>query len=115
MKTVSVDITDAGTHVLTLDGEFDLSNAAHVDHAIHEALEGTGVDVVVDLRGVRFLGSTTMSVLLRSLLKADSHGNTLVLVRPNARVWRVFVITGVSNHFRSFASLKEALAGIQPR
>jgi anti-anti-sigma factor len=115
MTTVSADITGAGTKVLTLDGEFDTSNSGNVEDAIHAALEGAGADVVVDLRGVRFLESKMVAALVGGLHQAEAQSSSFVLVRPNPRVWRVFVITGFSNRFRNFASLNDALAGIPPR
>jgi anti-anti-sigma factor len=57
--------------VLILDGEFDRSNAAQFEQALNQALRAGGRHVIADLRGVSFLDSTMLGVLLRGI----GHGN----------------------------------------
>jgi anti-anti-sigma regulatory factor len=44
-----------------------------------------------------------------------ARGARLALIRPNATVWRVFVLTGLSHSFHSFGRLDEALASFALR
>jgi anti-anti-sigma factor len=67
-------------------------------------------DILVDLRGVSFLDSTMLQLLLREMGRANERGTGFALIRPNALVWRVFVLTGLSQHFVTHASLHEALS-----
>ena len=102
--------------VLTLDGAFDRSNAAQVELALGDAVDADRQQLVIDLRGVSFLDSTMLRVLLiQGLGDTAARGAQLALIRPNATVWRVFVLTGLSPSFHSFGRLDEALASFALR
>src|SRR5215211_573052 len=107
----------AGDHseVLMLDGDFDRSNAAQVEVALGDAIDAGRPQLVVDLRGVSFLDSTMLRVLIRGLGDTVAGGGQLALIRPNVTVWRVFVLTGLSHAFPAFGRLDEALASFGPR
>ena len=98
--------------VLMLDGAFDRSNAAQVKLALRDAVDAAKPQLVIDLRGVSFLDSTMLRVLIQGLGDTAARGAQLALIRPNATVWRVFVLTGLSHSFNSFGRLDEALAGM---
>ena len=69
--------------VLTLDGAFDRSNAALVEFALGDAVDADKRQLVIDLRGVSFLDSTMLRVLLQGL------GETVAMPVPFAREpWR---------------------------
>lgn len=93
-----------------LDGDFDRSNTAQFELALDQALDAGRPQLVVDLRGVSFLDSTLIRALIRGLGQAAAHGGQLALIRPNATLWRVFVLTGLSHNFPAFARLDDALA-----
>jgi anti-anti-sigma factor len=101
--------------VLMLDGAFDRSNAAEVEFALGLAVDAAKPQLVIDLRGVSFLDSTMLRVLIQSLGDTVTRGAQLALIRPNASVWRVFVLTGLSHSFHSFGRLDEALASFALR
>src|SRR5215217_907232 len=96
--------------VLMLDGAFDRSNAAQVELALGDAVDADKPQLVIDLRGVSFLDSTMLRVLIQSVGDMAARGGELALIRPNATIWRVFVLTGLSHTFHSFGRLDEALA-----
>jgi len=98
-----------------LDGAFDRSNAAQVESALGDAIDADKRRLVIDLRGVSFLDSAMLRVLIQGLGGMAARGGQLALIRPNATVWRVFVLTGLSHSFRSFGRLDEALASFALR
>jgi anti-anti-sigma factor len=101
--------------VLMLDGAFDRSNATEVESALADAIDGDKPRLVIDLRGVSFLDSTMLRVLIQGMGDTAARGAQLALIRPNATVWRVFVLTGLSHTFYSFGRLDEALASFPQR
>jgi anti-sigma B factor antagonist len=105
---VSSDVVGEHTEVVTLDGEFDMSNAADVEQRLSAAFASEQANIVVDMRGVRFLDATMLKVLLRGRTRAKERGTRFALIRPNALVWRVFVLTGLSDCFPTYPSLREA-------
>jgi anti-anti-sigma factor len=98
-----------------LDGAFDRSNVAQVELALGDAIDADKPQLVIDLRGVSFLDSTMLRVLIQGLGDTAARGGQLALIRPNATVWRVFVLTGLSHSFHSFGRLDEALASMGVR
>jgi anti-anti-sigma factor len=98
-----------------LDGAFDRSNAGQVELALGDAIDADKPRLVIDLRRVSFLDSTIIRVLIQGLGDTAARGAQLALIRPNATVWRVFVLTGLSHSFHSFGRLDEALASFALR
>jgi anti-anti-sigma factor len=96
--------------ILTLDGDFDRSNAAQFERALDDALDAGTPQVIVDLRGVSFLDLTMHGALVRGLGDAVAHGDQVAVIRPNPVVWRAFVLTGLSHNFSAFGRLDDALA-----
>ena len=72
--SVSSDVVVGGTEILTLEGEFDLSNCAEFERRLSEASEPEQTDILVDLRGVSFLGSTLLHALVSGLSRANERG-----------------------------------------
>ena len=101
--------------VLMLDGAFDRSNAGQVELALGDAIDADKPQLVIDLRGVSFLDSTMLGVLIQGRGDTAARGGQLALIRPNATVWRVFVLTGLSQSFHSFGRLDDALASFGVR
>src|SRR3954470_4230285 len=106
--SVSYDVVAAGTEIIALDGEFDLTNSADIEQRLSAASGPEPADILVDLRGVSFVDTTTLHVLVRGLARANERGTGFALIRPNPLVWKVFVLTGLSTRFLNYSSLHEA-------
>ena len=101
--------------VLILDGEFDVSSAARFERAIDDALDSGRPHLIVDLRGVSFLDSRMLLALIRALKQARARDAELALLHPNPHVWRLFVLTGLSEGFLVFRQLADAVAALESR
>jgi anti-sigma B factor antagonist len=55
--------------------------------------------VVLDMRGVEFMDSTGLRVLLRAQAESDLNGHTLTLRQPTPTVRRVMEITRTLERF----------------
>jgi anti-anti-sigma factor len=88
-----VEVTDDGsTVVLALRGELDLATVGLVRDAYARRCEGRA-HVVVDLRGLEFMDSSGLRVLLE--LQAAADGQDIRFVPPGERVGRLLDMTGV--------------------
>jgi len=96
--------------IIALEGEFDLSNVRHLEHAIEHGIDAGACDFIADLSEVDFLDGRSVHVLLDGWKRAARRNGRFVLVSPSARIWRVLVLIGVSRTFATFASRQEALA-----
>jgi anti-sigma B factor antagonist len=90
----------AGRHVVSVDGELDLTAAPDLRDAIHAAIDAGAVTVVVDLNEVTFIDSTAIGVLLGARERLRRSGCALEIVCGEPNVVRILEIVGM----RSVAS-----------
>jgi anti-sigma B factor antagonist len=87
-------LSGAGDALIALAGELDLSGAPALDQEIEELSRRAEVQrVVLDLRGLEFLDSSGLRVVALAERRLSAGGRSLVLVRGNENVQRVFEIT----------------------
>jgi len=96
--------------IVSLAGEFDLSNAGDIERAIERGVEAGANDFIADLSEVDFLDGRAVHALVDGWKRAARRNGHFVVVDPPARVWRVLVLVGVSRTFRAFPTRQEALA-----
>jgi anti-sigma B factor antagonist len=96
--TCDVAGTD-GLVSLRLGGELDIATVRVVEQRLREALDGGGRRLVVDLRGLEFMDSTGLTLLMRWAIGSQRDGYELALVRGEDRIQRLFELTGLSAHF----------------
>jgi anti-anti-sigma factor len=85
-------VSGDGTLTLTLDGELDMLTSPRLAERLAEA-RGAGTDAVVDLRGVRFMDSTGLRIVLDAHFEAAHSGCALALIQGPPHVRRVFEVT----------------------
>ena len=85
-----------GALVVTLAGELDLATADDVESAVVGPVAG-GRHVLVGLRGLEFMGSRGVRVVVAPPAAAQEGGGRLTIVRPPAggAVARVLEISGL--------------------
>jgi anti-anti-sigma factor len=77
-------------------GDLDLATAPILEAQVTELREAGFGRIVVDLRGLRFIDSSGLHLLVRCDQEVRRHGAALELIRGSAPVQRVFEITGLS-------------------
>ena len=108
----SSDKLGESTEVLTLDGVCNLSTARAVERGILAALEDGRTAIIFDLRGVSSLGSATLHMLFRGLIRAKGRSASLSLVRPNTYVWDFVENSGLDQAFQTFLDLEHAFLNV---
>jgi len=92
-----LETTRIGDHdVVVAAGEIDLASATRVELALEPFV---GQPVVLDLRGVEFMDSAGLKVLLHQRSRLQESGGHLRLVVGNGAVGRLLELTGVSDAF----------------
>jgi anti-sigma B factor antagonist len=81
--------------VVTVHGDIDLSEAGELRAVLNDAASGTHRSVIVDMSGVRFIGSTGMGVLVELHHRLADVGRRLVVHEPSDKIRRAFEIAGV--------------------
>lgn len=85
--------TDAGTVVLTLQGEVDIATVGTLASRLSDVCDRAG-DVTVDLRRVDFLDCLGLRVLLEQHERSAQRGFRIDFVQGPTPVRRVFELTG---------------------
>lgn len=78
---------------LTLAGEVDLADVDELASALEPHVHRGG-DITLDVSGLRFMGSSGVQVLIRTLLSLEGRGR-LVLVHPAGGVRRLIEVMGL--------------------
>ena len=99
-----------GAIVVEVGGEVELHSAPQLREELHRVCEAGNSCIVVDLTGVSFIDSTGLGVLIGGLKRARARGS-LSLVCPQHKVRRVFEITGLTNVFKIWNTVDEAISG----
>jgi len=97
--------------VLAVTGEVDVYTAPRLRERLVELASEGKRQIVVDLEGVEFLDSTGLGVLVGGLKRLRSHDGDLELVCTQARILKVFEITGLTKVFSVHDSLDAATTG----
>jgi anti-sigma B factor antagonist len=94
---LALETARIGSHdVIVASGEIDLASAPRME----SALEGfSAQDVVLDMRGVAFMDSAGLKVLLSQRKRLHDSGGTLRLVLGEGPVLRLLELTSVTDAF----------------
>lgn len=84
--------------VVTLSGELDLVAADRLARCLEHAIVNVR-SVVVDLRGLAFMDSAGLGVLVRAQARATKTGCRLILVRGPLQIDRLLELTGLESRF----------------
>jgi len=107
---LDVDPDRNGWSVLSVRGEVDVYTAPRFRERLIELVSEGKHRIVVDLEGVDFLDSTGLGVLVGGLKRLRSHDGDLALVCTQARILKVFEITGLTKVFSIYDSVDAAVA-----
>ena len=94
---------------LALAGEFDLSNATQVEDALKEIESERPSLLVLDLRGLTFMDSTGLRVMVSADARARDDSRRLAVVQGPESVHRVFRITGLDDHLEMVETPEAAM------
>jgi anti-sigma B factor antagonist len=96
--------------VVEVEGEIDVSSADVLRDHLAQLLERDRTDLIVDLRGVRFMDSTGLGLLVGTLKKVRLAGGRLQLVIDSERLLKVFRITALLQVFTVHETVEAALS-----
>jgi anti-sigma B factor antagonist len=107
-----VDVSRRGRwSVVEVGGEVDVATAPRLREKLISLVNDGSYHIVVDLGAVDFIDSTGLGVLISGLKRVRTHDGELVLVCTEARILKVFEITGLTKVFPVYGSVDDAVAG----
>jgi anti-anti-sigma factor len=103
--------TEDRASVLAITGELDLSSGPELEKHLAEAFRSDAKQVIVDLRGLEFIDSTGLSVLVKANQQAQEAGCGFGIVNGGTQVRRLLSLTGVTERLRVADEPEELLSG----
>lgn len=98
--------------IVEVSGEVDVYTAPRLREALLDLVDSGHHNVVVDIRGVEFLDSTGLGVLVGGLKRVRQHEGSIQLVCTQERILKIFRITGLTKVFVIPATVEEALTNV---
>ncbi len=96
MALLEVDTHEEnGTIRVALLGELDISSAPRVEEEIERLEAARPAVLVLDLRGLAFMDSTGLRLIVGADARAREQGRRLAVVRGPEVVHRIFTVTGL--------------------
>ncbi|MBW8482488.1 STAS domain-containing protein [Actinomadura parmotrematis] len=101
-----------GRALVELRGELDVATAAELRVRLRTARREHGENLVLDLRGLEFMDSDGLAVLVRCYKAVTAAGGSLTLAGPRPVVRRTLEVTGLHRRMTVVDTLAEALAPV---
>jgi anti-sigma B factor antagonist len=90
---------DGDVPVIAVSGEIDVATAPQLRETLQGVISRGKTTIVLDLLGVTFLDSTALGVLVGALKRCRDAGGDLQVVVAEARILKIFEITGLTSVF----------------
>ncbi len=83
-----------GKMVATLEGEMDTAAAVEAEKVLKPLYQSEGKDIIIDCKGLEYIASSGLRILLSILKGAKATGSRVVLRSVNDDIKNVFSLTG---------------------
>jgi anti-anti-sigma factor len=94
--TVSAAREGDGVRVV-LAGELDIGSAPEVEQVLRKVESDGATTLTIDLRGLTFMDSTGLRMLVAADKRAKDEGRSLRIIRGPAPVQRILDLTGLGD------------------
>jgi anti-sigma B factor antagonist len=101
--------TEGRATVVAVTGELDLASSPELEQRLEQFYASESELLVIDLRGLEFMDSTGLSVLVSAHHKLIDAGRRLIIVRGPQQVQRLLDLTGVAERLELVDTPDEVL------
>lgn len=95
--------------MIVVSGELDLATSPALEQELKRAEESDAVLLILDLRGLQFIDSTGLSILIKAHQQAEASGRRFAVVRGPSQVQRLLGLTGLEERLELVDSPEELL------
>jgi anti-sigma B factor antagonist len=101
--------TEGQATVVAVTGELDLASSPELEQRLERFYASDSKLLVIDLRGLEFMDSTGLSVIVGAQQKLIDAGRRLIIVRGPQQVQRLLDLTGVAERLELVDTPDEVL------
>ncbi|RJL30420.1 STAS domain-containing protein [Bailinhaonella thermotolerans] len=110
--TIDTELDQPPVCVLYLSGELDYNTAPRLNQAIETARASGCRHLIADLTDLDFCSSSGITAFLAARKALHAQGGTLALAGLNARLDRIFRLTGLTRAFPIYPTAADARAAV---
>lgn len=88
-------------------------DASSLNSQLHELVEAGNKQVVIDMRGVEFMNSSGLGLLIGGVSAMKSAGGALKLANTSEKIAGLIKITKLSSLFETYPSVDAAVASFK--
>lgn len=100
MDSISFNRERVGdVEICHISGKLDSNTASVVEKNLRDAINSGNKKIVLDLRGLEYLSSAGMRVLLQANKRIEASHGEMVLSALNGKVLEIFAIAGLDHFF----------------
>lgn len=89
-----------GKYIATLEGEMDTAAATEAEEVLKPLYASGGKEVIIDCKGLEYIASSGLRILLSILKGAKASGSKVVMRGVNDDIKNVFKLTGFISIFQ---------------
>jgi anti-anti-sigma factor len=110
MTQPKIAITNVGSHtVLALGESVTYQNCAEFEASIQKVIGGNQIAIIFECKGVNFLDSKALEMLLRIQEVIKERGRQMKIVGLNATCQDILIATRLINQFHTYQEIQEAI------
>lgn len=87
-------VRDGARQILNARGQLDFASAWRLEQELRRAEATDAREILVDLRGLEFIDSAGMEVVIHAAARTRLHGQELMILSPPDHVQRCFEPSG---------------------
>jgi anti-sigma B factor antagonist len=103
MTKFAIDTTDCVR--VQVSGDLDLCTCSELRSELIRLIDQGTKHLILDMRGVQFMDSSGLVVLIHSRKRVAEVGGTFALMDPTAAVQKVLALTGLTKIFETHQTL----------
>ena len=97
-----------------LKGELDHHTAAIAKETLQKEIEkDLAINIVLDFRGIRFMDSSGIGMILGRFKEVQKKGGKLAISGMNETVFKIFAFSGLQKIIKSYETIDGAIASLK--
>ena len=109
---ITEELRENNVSILKLEGEVDIYTSPLLKEKIETLIKAKRPFIVLDLKGLSYMDSTGLGIMLAELMRVRNNGGNMVLVSPQKIIQKILGITNTGVYLKIYQNYEEAIANL---
>lgn len=109
---ITEELRENNVSILKLEGEMDVYTSPLFKEKIETLIKAKRPFIVLDLKGLSYMDSTGLGIMLAELMRVRNNGGNMVLVSPQKIIQKILRITNTGVYLKIYQNYEEAIANL---